>query len=50
MLDPSLEAVLPDGAVVTDVVPRGGGRSTVHEVRLASGNPVIVKRYPDQWR
>lgn len=50
MLDSSLEALLPEGAVVTDVVPRGGGRSAVHEVRLAETDPVIVKRYDDRSR
>ena len=37
--------------VVTEVVPRTGGTlSTVHEVRLAGADPLIVKRYADEWR
>jgi aminoglycoside phosphotransferase (APT) family kinase protein len=47
----SLDAVLPPGSVVTEVVPRGGGMlSTVHEVRLAGAGPLIVKQYADEWR
>ncbi|SFF74002.1 Phosphotransferase enzyme family protein [Actinoplanes philippinensis] len=48
--DPLLPA-LPDGHVVIDVVPRtGGSLNTVHEVRLASGESLIVKRYADSER
>jgi aminoglycoside phosphotransferase (APT) family kinase protein len=48
---PSLDAVLPTGSVVTEVVPRSGGtRNTVHEVRRAGAEPLIVKRYADEWR
>jgi aminoglycoside phosphotransferase (APT) family kinase protein len=48
---PPLADVLPDGCVVTDVVPRtGGSLSTVYEVRLAGADPLIVKRYSDEWR
>jgi len=51
VLSPSLAAVLPPDAVVTEVVPRSGGQlSTVHEVRLAGADPLIVKRYADEWR
>lgn len=48
---PSLEAVLPAGSVVTDVLPRTGGTlSTVHEVRRAGAEPLIVKQYRPEWR
>ncbi|GIJ43423.1 hypothetical protein Val02_03090 [Virgisporangium aliadipatigenens] len=43
--------VLPDGCVVTEVVPRtGGSLNTVHEVRLAGADPLIVKVYSAEWR
>jgi Ser/Thr protein kinase RdoA (MazF antagonist) len=43
--------VLPAGSVVTGVVARTGGhRSAVFEVRLAGSDPLIVKRYADEWR
>jgi hygromycin-B 7''-O-kinase len=46
-----LDGVLPEGSVVTSVVPRTGGQlSTVFEVRLAGADPLIVKRYGDEWR
>ncbi|MBZ2197430.1 phosphotransferase family protein [Occultella gossypii] len=47
-----LTAVLPTDLRVTAVVPRGGGSgrmSTVYEVRRAVGEPLIAKRYADQW-
>jgi hygromycin-B 7''-O-kinase len=48
---PPLADVLPDGCVVTEVVPRtGGSLSTVYEVRIAGADPLIVKRYSDEWR
>ena len=51
MLTPSLAAVLGPDVVVTSVVPRTGGQlSTVHEVRLAGADPLIVKQYADEWR
>jgi aminoglycoside phosphotransferase (APT) family kinase protein len=44
-------AVSALGGVVTEVVPRTGGQlSTVHEVRFANADPVIVKQYADEWR
>ena len=50
MLTPSLAAVLGPDVVVTSVVPRTGGQlSTVHEVRLADAEPLIVKQYADEW-
>ncbi|MBE1874875.1 phosphotransferase family protein [Myceligenerans pegani] len=46
-----LRSVLPGNAVLTGVVPRGGGAlSAVHEVRQADGPTLVVKRYADQWR
>jgi aminoglycoside phosphotransferase (APT) family kinase protein len=51
VLNPSLDTVLPPGAKIIDVVPRTGGTlSAVHEVRLADGDPLIVKQYSDEWR
>jgi hygromycin-B 7''-O-kinase len=48
---PPLADVLPDGCVVTEVVPRSGGSlNTVYEVRLAGADPLIVKQYSDEWR
>jgi hygromycin-B 7''-O-kinase len=45
------DEVLPPGSVVTEVLPRTGGQlSTVVEVRLAGADPLIVKRYSDEWR
>lgn len=46
-----LRTVLPEGAVLTSVVPRGGGAlSAVHEVRQVGGPPLVVKRYTAEWR
>jgi aminoglycoside phosphotransferase (APT) family kinase protein len=46
-----LSGLLSDGRVVTEVVARSGGSlNTVHEVRFADADPVIVKRYADRWR
>lgn len=43
--------MLPDGCVVTEVVPRtGGSLHTVCEVRLAGADPLIVKQYSGDWR
>jgi hygromycin-B 7''-O-kinase len=51
VLTPALAAVLPEGAVVTAVVPRTGGEpSTVHEVRFADAAPLVVKQYAQRWR
>lgn len=48
---PPLADVLPDGCVVTEVVPRtGGSLNTVYEVRLAGADPLIVKQYSDEFR
>jgi aminoglycoside phosphotransferase (APT) family kinase protein len=47
----SLHSLLPAGSVVTAVVPRGGGsRGTVHEVRRAGAEPLVVKEYAAGWR
>ena len=46
-----LAGVLPEGSVVTDVVPRTGGQlSSVFEVRRAGADPLIVKCYAEKWR
>jgi hygromycin-B 7''-O-kinase len=46
-----LNHLLPEGSVVTAIVPRTGGQvSTVFEVRRAGGDPLIVKRYAEQSR
>ncbi|MCF4121065.1 aminoglycoside phosphotransferase family protein [Antribacter sp. KLBMP9083] len=46
-----VSSVLPAGVRVTEVVPRtSGALSTVWEVRLADGAPLIVKQYADRWR
>ncbi len=43
--------VLPAGAALTGVVPRGGGAlSAVHEAGQVDGPPLVVKRYADRWR
>lgn len=50
---PPVADVLPDGCVVTEIVPRtGGSLNTVYEVRLAGADPLIVKRYSDEspWK
>lgn len=48
---PPLTEILPDGCVVTGVVPRtGGSLHAVYEVRLAGADPLIVKQYSDEWR
>ncbi|MEU4163353.1 aminoglycoside phosphotransferase family protein [Actinoplanes sp. NPDC026670] len=51
MIVPPLDGVLPGGSVVIEVVPRtGGSLHSVFEVRLAGAEPLIVKRYTDDWR
>jgi aminoglycoside phosphotransferase (APT) family kinase protein len=46
-----LADVLPKGVRITSVVQRTGGQlSTVHEVRLAGADPLIVKQYTEKWR
>lgn len=51
MRTPAVVAAVAPGAVVTDVVPRTGGQlSTVHEVRFADADPLIVKQYAEKWR
>ncbi|BEL03539.1 hypothetical protein Q0Z83_017300 [Actinoplanes sichuanensis] len=51
MLIPPLDQVLPDGSVVTEVVPRtGGSLHSVFEVRRAGAEPLVVKRYTDDFR
>jgi hygromycin-B 7''-O-kinase len=43
--------LVPDGSVVTEIVPRAGGAlSSVWEVRLADAAPIVVKHYADRWR
>ncbi|GAA3455522.1 aminoglycoside phosphotransferase family protein [Dactylosporangium matsuzakiense] len=50
-MTPALSAVLPEGSVVTAVLPRtGGSMSTVWEVRRAGAEPLIVKQYAAEWR
>ncbi|WP_199510711.1 phosphotransferase family protein [Nucisporomicrobium flavum] len=51
MQPPPFAEILPSGSVVTEVVPRSGGSlHTVHEVRRAGADPLIVKQYADRWR